>query len=130
MLATIKTILAYLEWVGLIAIVSTIGVLFWSISIAASIIIIAISVFLVCYLIVHSSKKYSAQSRISSGKPLGWPLIDLTLCLGLCYGLATEEVAPQLLPFYVLSAFTTGVDFMLWVVNRFTDKNKGFFTGL
>lgn len=119
MLRFIRILLVYLDWIGLIGTMITFGIIGWSKSIWISLCIFLAAMIMLWIMIEESSKRYSKNRRISAGKPLGYPLIDCSLALGL---ILYYSWFPAQYKFLILCVITTLiVDFLLWMINHIID---------
>ncbi|MDE5882451.1 MAG: hypothetical protein K2H60_12040 [Muribaculaceae bacterium] len=114
MLATIRKILAYLDWLSLIAFIVVFGICLIPKTMVGAIItfIVALAVLLIMF--EESSKTYSPKRRVSYGKPLGNPLIDIALGVFAFQGLMEETTYRTL---FLAGLIMVGIDLLLWGVN-------------
>ena len=114
-----RVILVYLDWIGILSILGIFGVIVWSKSIWVSMVVFLTALILLWIMFEESSKRYSKKSRISAGKPLGYPLMDCSLGLGLI--LCFNSIPSAYTPLIICTIVTLILDFLLWIVNHLID---------
>ncbi len=113
MLATIRKILAYLDWLMLIAFIIVFGIYLIPKTIIGGIIAIICAIGLLLIMFEEASNQYSSNSRISFGKPLGNPLVDVALGI---FAYLNLEQAGNFNNLFIIGIVMVGTDFLLWVV--------------
>jgi hypothetical protein len=121
MLATIRKVLSYLNWISLIGFTATFGVMLYPKNWWGGIIVFVMALFITFVMIEHSSPTYSPENRVSGGKPLGNPLVDLGLLYFAIMAYYEASGWHTLITVGVISVF---IDFLLWVVNVIINISK------
>ncbi len=116
MLVAIRKILAYLDWLALIAFIIVFGIFLVQKNVTAGVIALICAVGIILIMIAESSKRYSPQNRVSGGKPLGNPLVDVGLAV---YGFVSFSPGDHLNPLYIAGIIMVTIDFLLWMVNAY-----------
>lgn len=114
MLATVRKILAYLDWLSLIAFIIVFGILLIQKNVTAGVFTFIFAVSIILIMFAESSKRYSPKNRVSGGKPLGNPLIDIGLGV---FAIVSLSPGDYLNPLYIAGIIMVGVDLLLWGIN-------------
>lgn len=115
MLATIRKVLAYLDWIMLVLFIVVFGIYLIPKTMIGGIAAIICGGAMLLIMFEESSKSYSPQRRISAGNPLGNPLVDIALFV---YGLQEFTEAPEIHWLYLTGLLMVGVDLILWTVKQ------------
>jgi hypothetical protein len=121
MLATIRKVLSYLNWISLIAFTATFGIMLYPKNWWGGIIVLVVALFITYVMIEQSSPTYSQANRISGGKPLGNPLVDLGL---LFFAIMAYYEASEWHPLIIVGVVSVVIDFLLWLVNVIINIQK------
>lgn len=116
MLVAIRKILAYLDWLALIAFIIVFGILLIQKNVTAGVITFIFAVAIIFIMIAESSKRYSPQNRVGGGKPLGNPLVDVGLAV---YGFVSFSPGNHLNTLYIAGIIMVTIDLLLWMVNGY-----------
>lgn len=116
MLVAIRKILAYLDWLALIAFIIVFGILLIQKNVTAGVIALVCAIGIILIMIAESSKRYSPQNRVGGGKPLGNPMVDVGLAV---YGFVSFSPGNHLNPLYIAGIIMVTIDFLLWMVNGY-----------
>lgn len=116
MLVAIRKILAYLDWLALIAFIVIFGILLIQKNVTAGVITLIFAISIIIIMIAESSKRYFPQNRVSGGKPLGNPLVDVGIAV---YGFVSFSPDNHLNPLYIAGIIMVTIDFLLWMVNGY-----------
>lgn len=119
LLRFVRVILVYMDWIGILGILGIFGVIVWNKSMWVSLGVFLTALLLLWIMFEESSKRYSKKNRISAGKPLGYPLMDCSLGLGLI--LYFNSIPTAYAPLIICVIATLLVDFLLWIVNHIID---------
>lgn len=114
MLATIRKIFAYLDWLSLIGFIVVFGIYLIPKTMIGGVVTIVCAIGLLLIMFEESSKTYSPNRRISAGKPLGNPLVDIGLGIFAYLNLDTTNNLNNL---FIAGLVMVGIDFILWVIN-------------
>lgn len=126
MLATIRKILAYLDWMTLISFIIVFGIYLVPKTMIGGIITIISAIGLLLIMFEESSKSYSQKKRISFGNPLGNPLVDIAIGIFAFHNL---EQTGNFYYLFLLGIIMVGIDFLLWIVKcieQFNTKKDCF----
>ncbi len=113
MLATIRKILAYLDWLMLISFIMVFGIYLIPKTIVGGIIAFVCAIGLLLIMFEESSNRYSSNRRISFGNPLGNPLVDIALGIFAYHNLAQTDNYYYL---FLIGIIMVGIDFLLWSI--------------
>lgn len=116
MLVAIRKILAYLDWLALIAFIIIFGIFLIQKNVTAGVIALICAVGIILIMIAESSKRYSPQNRVGGGKPLGNPMVDVGLAV---YGFVSFSPGNHLNPLYIAGIIMVTIDLLLWMVNAY-----------
>ena len=106
MLVAIRKILAYLDWLALIAFIIVFGIFLVQKNVTAGVIALICAVGIILIMIAESSKRYSPQN----------PLVDVGLAV---YGFVSFSPGDHLNPLYIAGIIMVTIDFLLWMVNAY-----------
>lgn len=117
MMETVKKILAYCNWLSLIAFVTAFGIALWTKTVIGAVAVIVAAAGLFIYMMVHSSARYSPGNRISGSRPLGTPLIDIALIVFGIQGYLDGDAFPA---WVIIGAVMILTDLLRWLLISLT----------
>lgn len=116
MLATVKSILSYLNWLALIAFIIIFGLYLIPKLLIVSVLVFLFALGMLLIMLKETSRKYSPENRVSAGKPLGNPLVDISCGVYAYYSISSST---DLRLLYIVGIIMVCIDLSVWAIGNF-----------
>ena len=122
MLGTIRKILAYVDWLAMVAFVIVFGIYLLPHSMAGAIVAWCVAAFLIFIMFADSSKKFMLHKCLNTGTQISNPLIDIAI---FAMGTRMFIEKPDLYFLVLTGMIMVSIDILLWLIVCFEAwKNK------
>lgn len=115
MLAAVRTVLSYLNWMGFVVYIMNFAYLLQDVNVIISILVYVTGAILFVAMVNYTSKQYGKDKRIGIRKPLGNPFMDVII-LSLVIGACVYDNRWNSL--FVTGIIAVGIDLLLWGGNN------------
>lgn len=113
MLAAVRTVLSYLNWIGFIVYIVNLAYLLQDVNVIISILVYIAAAICFAAMVNYSSKWYSKDKRIGTRKPLGNPFMDIII---LSFAVSSCMDDNRWNSMFVTGIIAVGIDLLLWGV--------------